>query len=76
VAEAKRIVVASVKLVAARLGNTPAVARASYIHPAIIEAYLDGELTGRTVPSAGAEEGGLRPEERQLERFLAALPAG
>lgn len=41
-AEAKRNVVAAVKVVAAELGNTPAVCRSSYIHPAIIDAYLDG----------------------------------
>lgn len=40
--EAKRNVVAAVKEVAAELGNTPAVCRASYIHPAMIDAYLDG----------------------------------
>ena len=27
-----------------RLGNTPAVARGSYVHPAVIDAYLDGSL--------------------------------
>ena len=36
--------VAAVKATAQRLGNTPAVCRKSYIHPAIIEAYLDGSL--------------------------------
>jgi DNA topoisomerase-1 len=41
-AEAKRNVVTAVKAVAAELGNTPAVCRASYIHPAVIDAYLDG----------------------------------
>jgi DNA topoisomerase-1 len=30
--------------VAAELGNTPAVARSGYIHPAVIDAYLDGSL--------------------------------
>jgi DNA topoisomerase-1 len=76
VAEAKRIVVASVKLVASILGNTPAVCRASYIHPAIIESYLDGELSGRQVRSAADDQSCLRPEERRLELFLAALPVG
>ena len=35
---------AAVKQVAAALGNTPAVCRKSYIHPAICSAYLDGAL--------------------------------
>ena len=30
-----------------RLGNTPAVARGSYVHPAVAEAYLDGQLGKR-----------------------------
>lgn len=41
-AQAKRNVVAAIENVARRLGNTPAVCRKSYIHPAIIEGYLDG----------------------------------
>ncbi len=40
----KRAVVAAVRQVAARLGNTVAVCRASYIHPAIFEAYDTGLL--------------------------------
>ena len=43
------MVVASIKLVAARLGNTPAVCRASYVHPAIIDAYLAGGLSAAEV---------------------------
>lgn len=41
-AEAKRAVAAVMRRVAERLGNTPAVARASYVSPAVIEQYLDG----------------------------------
>ena len=32
------------RAVAGLLGNTPAVCRASYIHPAVFEAYVDGRL--------------------------------
>ena len=39
----KKAVAAVVKQVAARLGNTPAVARASYIHPTVLAAYEDRE---------------------------------
>lgn len=42
--EAKRNVVEAVKRVAERLGNTPAVCRSSYIHPEILNAYLDGSM--------------------------------
>src|SRR5262249_28186347 len=43
-AEAKRNVVRAVEAVAAKLGNTPAVCRGSYIHPAIPALYADGQL--------------------------------
>jgi DNA topoisomerase I len=72
--EAKRMVVAAIKLVAARLGNTPAVCRASYVHPSIIDAYLEGELRAGDDEEEHDDEdaGGLRPEERRLQSFLAA----
>jgi DNA topoisomerase-1 len=38
----KRHVVAAVKQVAERLGNTPSIAKASYIDPRVIEHYLNG----------------------------------
>ncbi len=37
---------AAIKQVANRLGNTVAVCRKSYIHPAILDAFLDGTLHG------------------------------
>ncbi|MBN9393267.1 MAG: DNA topoisomerase IB [Chloroflexi bacterium] len=43
-AEAKKNVVAAIKDVARRLGNTPTICRKSYIHPAIIDAYLEGTM--------------------------------
>jgi DNA topoisomerase-1 len=73
--EAKKMVVASIKLVASRLGNTPAVCRASYVHPSIIESYLEGELTAESVEDDD-DANGLRPEELQLQSFLAAIPVG
>jgi DNA topoisomerase-1 len=53
-AAAKRIITACVKEVAARLGNTPAVCRACYIHPAVPDAYARGALppTGRNIERA------------------------
>ena len=43
-AQGKKNVVRAVESVAARLGNTPAICRKSYIHPAIFEAYLEGAM--------------------------------
>jgi len=44
-AEAKRNVVVAIDSVARRLGNTRAVSRRSYVHPAVIDSYLDHKLT-------------------------------
>jgi DNA topoisomerase-1 len=36
--------VRAIESVAEKLGNTPAVSRASYVHPQVIDAYLEGDL--------------------------------
>ena len=41
-AQAKRNIVRAVETVAERLGNTPAICRKCYVHPAVLDAYLDG----------------------------------
>jgi DNA topoisomerase-1 len=43
-AQAKRNVVQAIESVAKRLGNTKAVCRKCYIHPAVITQYMDGAL--------------------------------
>jgi len=43
-AQAKRNLVRAIEAVAARLGNTPAICRKCYIHPAVVDAYLEGEI--------------------------------
>ena len=48
----RRNVVEAVRLTSDRLGNTPAVARRSYVHPAILEAYLDGSIGGALLEAA------------------------
>ena len=48
----RRNVVEAVRLTSDRLGNTPAVARKSYVHPAILEAYLDGSIGGALLEAA------------------------
>jgi len=50
--DARHNVVEAVRLTAGRLGNTPAVARQSYVHPAILEAYLDGAIGGALLEAA------------------------
>jgi DNA topoisomerase-1 len=43
-AQAKRNLVEAITEVAKRLGNTRTVCRKCYVHPAVIDAYLDGSL--------------------------------
>ncbi|SJZ96491.1 DNA topoisomerase IB [Consotaella salsifontis] len=67
-AKKKRSVAAAMKAVSEVLRNTPAVARSSYVHPAIITAYEEGTLD----PSLfkGRTREGLTREETGLMRFL------
>jgi DNA topoisomerase-1 len=55
-AAAKRNVVQAMRLTAERLGNTPAVARGSYVHPAVLDAYLDGSLGDALVDVAEGQD--------------------
>ncbi len=68
--EAKRQVAAIVRQVATRLGNTPAVCRRCYIHPAVLEHYALGRLAN--LPKNRVRKG-LDPEEVALLLFLQAL---
>jgi DNA topoisomerase-1 len=74
VTEAKRNVATTMRLVAAELGNTPAICRGSYVHPMVIARYVDdGEiirLPARHVSTPGRYA--HTPEERALIRFLDA----
>jgi DNA topoisomerase I len=64
-AEAKRNVVRVIAEVAERLGNTPAICRKSYIHPHVIDRYL--EESARKHPPASPTA--LMPEAKR-KRFL------
>ncbi len=77
-AEAKKNVAATVKIVAERLGNTPAVCRKAYIHPAILAGYLDGsmlrtlhDLTAEAAQSKANDKDGLAEDEAALLVLLA-----
>jgi DNA topoisomerase-1 len=72
--EQKRVVAAVMRSVAARLGNTPAVARSSYVSPAVVEQYLDGrtidDFRPRHLRVVRARDPGLDPEEQALLSLL------
>ena len=70
---ARRTLVECVKAVAADLGNTPAVTRASYICPVIFDRYQAGKVLDDYQPRAGrpdAELAGLTRSEAALKRLL------
>jgi len=73
-AEAKRRIAAVMRTVGQRLGNTPAVARASYVSPAVVEQYLDGrtieDFRPRHLRVVGARDPDLDPEEQALLSLL------
>jgi DNA topoisomerase-1 len=77
---AKKNITKAVERVAERLGNTPTVCRASYIHPLVIESYLKGttleEFRPRRERRIGREQPEYLPEERALLKMLKAQANG
>ena len=71
--QAKKNVLRAIEAVAERLGNTPAICRKSYVHPMVLDAYLDGALL-QTVKQRAQEQwteiGKLRPEEAVVLALL------
>lgn len=74
--EAKRNILHAIKAVAEHLGNTPAVCRSSYIHPAVLERYCQGitldEFRPRRERRIGRQQPEYLPEERALLKLLRA----
>jgi DNA topoisomerase-1 len=73
-AQAKKNIVNAIEKVAERLGNTPAICRKCYIHPAVIDSYIDG-TTLDTVRRRAEHElrtsvSRLRPEEASVLTLL------
>ena len=70
----KREVAAVMRLVAQKLGNTPAVCRASYVAPAVVEQYLDGrtieDFRPRHLRVVKARDLELSPEEAAVLSLL------
>jgi DNA topoisomerase-1 len=72
--EAEQNVVRAIDHTAKRLGNTRTVCRKYYIHPALIEAYLEGEMLPpppkHSKHVARTPGGKLRKHEEQVLEFL------
>jgi DNA topoisomerase-1 len=73
-AERKRVVAAVMRRVGEQLGNTPAVARSSYVSPAVVEQYEEGvtidDFRPRHLRVVGARDIELDREERCLLSLL------
>ena len=71
--QAKRNIVQAVESVAKRLGNTKAVCRKCYIHPAILDAYMDGSMVktlADRVRRESRKSGDLTHNEAAVLAFL------
>jgi DNA topoisomerase-1 len=72
--KAKKVIPAVMRRVGKELGNTPAVARSSYVSPAVIDQYLDGrtieDFRPRHLRVVSARSIDLDPEEQALLSLL------
>jgi DNA topoisomerase-1 len=72
--QAKKRIAAVMRHVGEKLGNTPAVARSSYVSPAVVEQYLDGrtidDFRPRHLRVVGARDTGLDREEQATLSLL------
>ncbi len=81
--QAKKNIVRAIESVAEKLGNTPSICRKCYVHPAVIDAYLDGtvlEALRSRAEQEMEELHDLRPEEAAVlallqQRLQHAAPA-
>jgi DNA topoisomerase-1 len=64
----KHLISEAVKLVSTQLGNTPAICRKCYVHPAVIEAFQEGAIALSRAKQAGAV--GLSEDEEAVLDFL------
>ena len=72
--QAKKNIVRAIETVSERLGNTPTVCRKCYVHPAVLDAYLDGSML-ETLKQRAEQEmteslQQLRPEEAAVMGLL------
>jgi DNA topoisomerase-1 len=71
VARRRRTVVASYKEVAAYLGNTPTVARTSYVDPRVVDLFHDGDVVpASALPARDLDLPVHEPVERAVARML------
>jgi DNA topoisomerase-1 len=73
-AQAKKNVVRAIETVAEKLGNTPSVCRKCYVHPAVLDSYMDGTmvegLLARAEEKLSEDLQDLQPEEAAVLAML------
>jgi DNA topoisomerase IB len=73
-AQAKRNLRAAIEKVASKLGNTPTICRKCYVHPEVLNSYMDGKLVLELKAKAESELRGdvqsLKPEEAAVLALL------
>jgi DNA topoisomerase I len=73
-AAAKRNLRDAIERVSSRLGNTPAICRKCYIHPQVLDCYLEGDLVNQLKDQIEedlrTELDALKPEEAAVMAFL------
>jgi DNA topoisomerase-1 len=75
-AQVKRNLRAPIEEVSAQLGNTPTICRKCYVHPEVLNSYMDGnlvlELKSKVESELRSAMESLKPEEATV---LALLPS-
>jgi DNA topoisomerase-1 len=70
-AQQKKNITAAIERVASRLGNTPTICKKCYIHPFVLDAYMDGSLLAQAaVQRARSSKHGLNAEEAMVLALL------
>jgi DNA topoisomerase I len=73
-AQAKRNLRSAIEKVSARLGNTPTICRKCYIHPEILNSYMDGnlvlEIKSKVEDELRSAVENMKPEEAAVLALL------
>jgi DNA topoisomerase-1 len=71
--EKQRNLAAAIEMAADNLGNSPAIARQAYVHPAVVDAYLDGRIRTALVKAAEDTDDAPGATDPDEERAVIAL---
>lgn len=69
-AQRKKNITAAIERVAARLGNTPTICKKCYIHPFVLDAYMDGTLLAQAAVQRARGKHALNADEAMVLALL------